>query len=405
MTGLPGSEVSPMATQFATAWEERLDFNRLRAYRLRRVDEVLAEVGLDGVIVFKHDNIRYLTGYRPLMWETGYITRNLAVYPRGGRPVVLTHAGGLAQAKLSMPWMKEGELIGLGSMEDPGIARTVVQTTIAEILGELGLERGQIGIDATTVSTTSYLRSTFRQATWRDGEVALKTARSIKSEDEVRLVGIAAEIVDGSLHVALEKVDYDGITDQQVAAEAIRAAFHLGAEYLPLNPIVASGGYAATYYPLTTDRLITPDDFVIVDFSAIHDGYCARVARTVFTGRHVRSHRNLYQAVYGTLQEGIDHCRPGSLATDVAVRMSTRLPGGHDGYAYARGRGIGLSVNEFPRIREGSDDTLVAGMVVALEAGAHLPGRGGVRLCETVCVTEGAPVRLTRLQFDSSLLQ
>src|SRR3990170_4445662 len=225
-----------VASQFGTAWEEFLNFDRLRASRLDRLEKAMKRDGLDAVVVFRHDNIRYLTGYRPVMWETGYVTRNAAIYQRGSRPVILAHAGDLDRAKTGMPWMREGELLGLGSMEDPGIARTIVNGTFRELVQAVGASHGRIGLDGTTFFTTTFLREALPEADWTDANPTMRRAREVKSEDEVRLISVAAEIAEGGLGAALEHVDSDGVTDQEIAAEGVRAIFRLGAEYLPSNP-------------------------------------------------------------------------------------------------------------------------------------------------------------------------
>ncbi|HLA81305.1 MAG TPA: Xaa-Pro peptidase family protein [Thermoleophilia bacterium] len=393
-----------VASQFGTAWEEFLNFDRLRASRLDRLEKAMKRDGLDAVVVFRHDNIRYLTGYRPLMWETGYVTRNAAIYPRGSRPVILAHAGDLDRAKTGMPWMREGELLGLGSMEDPGIARTIVNGTFRELVQAVGASHGRIGLDGTTFFTTTFLREALPEADWTDANPTMRRAREVKSEDEVRLISVAAEIAEGGLRAALEHVDSDGVTDQEIAAEGVRAIFRLGAEYLPSNPIVASGTYAETYYPLAAQRFVTPG-FIVLDFSAMHDGYCARIARTAFIGQPSPEQQRLYQTVHRALQRGIEACQARTPASSLASLMGGFLSEeGLDGYAYGRGFGVGLSLRESPFVREDSSDSLVPGMAVALEVGAHVPGRGGVRLCDTVVVTEAGTRLLTRLAFDEKLL-
>ena len=66
---------SPAPGVMAVDWENRVDFERLRQYRLERVRTMLESYDLGAVLLFETSNIRYATRPRS---ATGRSTRGSA---------------------------------------------------------------------------------------------------------------------------------------------------------------------------------------------------------------------------------------------------------------------------------------------------------------------------------------
>ena len=62
-----------------------------------------------------------------------------------------------------------------------------------------------------------------------------------------------------------------------------------------------------------------------------------------------------------------------------------------DLFGHGLGHGVGLDVHEMPTIGRRSEDILDAGMVFTVEPGVYIEGRGGIRIEDTVLLTESGP--------------
>jgi Xaa-Pro aminopeptidase len=57
-------------------------------------------------------------------------------------------------------------------------------------------------------------------------------------------------------------------------------------------------------------------------------------------------------------------------------------------FTHSTGHGLGLEIHEAPRVAAGQKEVLRPGMVITVEPGVYLPGKWGVRIEDTVVVTE-----------------
>ena len=73
---------------FAIDWTRRIDFDLLRQERAKSLNEQIKAYGLDGLLCFKAENIRYMTGYRPLWWPISFLTRNAGAMALDKDPIM-----------------------------------------------------------------------------------------------------------------------------------------------------------------------------------------------------------------------------------------------------------------------------------------------------------------------------
>jgi Xaa-Pro aminopeptidase len=130
------------------------------------------------------------------------------------------------------------------------------------------------------------------------------------------------------------------------------------------------------------------------------------MTRTFVPGEPSDELKKLHTDVREALKIALDALRPGSddafrKVSDFfhekgyPTRMHASGPGSMvEGFSHGLGHGVGLQVHEKPGLGLRSDP-LVERDVLAVEPGLYFKGVGGVRLEDTVLVTENGPVHFT----------
>jgi len=72
---VPALPLAPAPGRMNVDFEERLDFGRLRQYRLDRAKAAMENAGLGALLVFDNNNIRYLTGVAIGEWTRDKLCR------------------------------------------------------------------------------------------------------------------------------------------------------------------------------------------------------------------------------------------------------------------------------------------------------------------------------------------
>ncbi|MER3457232.1 MAG: hypothetical protein C4304_10260 [candidate division GAL15 bacterium] len=392
-------------------YEQRTDLSALRAGRLRRAREAMAWAGLDALLVWKDENVRYLTSLRPqlIAGKSGLLNGALLTHEE----VVLFASGGdVDRARLSMPWISEFYAIPI--LEEAGLVRYFVDRVLRPVLQARRLLRARVGVDLASFALHEALREHLPEVRWADGDVVMQQARRVKLPEEVALMEEAVAMAEAVTHAALQAIR-PGVREVEVAGEAMRTLYGLGGEYAHVTtPFVASGERMSPPVRLSTDKLIRHGDLVFVDIGCMWNGYFADVGRTVVCGEPSAEQRRVYRAVYEAHRAGLEAVRPGVTNREVAdrIRAEARRHGlGERFLSLFIGHGIGVGSNEPPYIGEVFPDAeevaLQPGMVFALEPLIWVPGvrgGGGVRLEDMVLVTESGPRVLSRLPYDTALL-
>jgi len=397
---------------FQVDYEARVDFDRLRSARVAKAQAAMRESGLDALVLWKDENVRYLTSLRAITLQYRSTTQyGVILFPQGA-PALFLSGGEYARAKTAMPWI--GEFVVIPIMEEVGMVDAVTAEHTARLLREHGADTGQIGFDGMTVPQLNAYTKHLPKAAMADGETFMQEVRRIKLPDEVQILREAAALADAVTQAAIEAVR-PGVRECEVAGEAMRTLFRLGGEYAHLaSPFVASGERMSPPTRFATDKLIQNGDLVFIDIGACWNGYFGDVGRAVICGKPSDIQRKVYRTVYDCLMVAHRELRPGRTNTDVAaeIQQTAAAAGLKENFIHLFiGHGIGITPNEPPYIGEpqkGSREVVLeAGMVFAVEPLIWVPdvrGGGGVRLEDTIVVTEGKPEVLNRCGFDERLL-
>ncbi len=392
-------------------YEQRVDFPALRAGRLKRARQAMAAAGLDALLVWKDENVRYLSSLRPqlIAGKSGLLNGALLT---PDEVVLFTSGGDTDRVRDTMPWVAEVHPIPI--LEEAGLVAYFVDRVLKPVLERKGLVRGRVGTDLASFALHEALRERVPEVRWSDGDAVMQRARRVKLPEEVALLEEATAMAEAVTQAALDAIR-PGVREVEVAAEAMRVLYRLGGEYAHVTtPFVASGERMSPPTRLSTDKLIRHGDLVFVDIGCMWNGYFADVGRTVICGEPSPDQRRIYRAVYEAHRAGLEAMRPGVTNRQVADRIRAEARGhGLEEYFLTLfiGHGIGVGSNEPPYVGEVFPDAeevvLQPGMVFAMEPLIWVPGvrgGGGVRLEDMVLVTETGPRVLCRLPYDARLL-
>ena len=344
--------------------------------RQRRLEAALFASGADALLVTHLANVRYLCGF------TG--SSGMVALARGRR-VLITDGRYTTQARQ--------EARGLRVV----IARGPLLEEAAAWLGRQRARR--IGVEAqhmTLAARSALVRLLPSKARLKPLEGLVERQRMIKEPGEVALIRAAVRLGSSLFSRAL-KVLRPGVTEAEVAGEIEYAARRAGAQGMSFETIVAGGGRSALPHGIASSQPIPNKGFVVLDFGVILGGYCSDMTRTVHMGRAPGKSREMYQVVREAQEKAIAAVRPGVKAgeVDYAARSVLQKAGLGRYFTHSTGHGLGLEIHEPPRLGKGQDEVLEPGMVVTIEPGVYVAGRGGVRIEDVAMVTAGGCEILT----------
>jgi Xaa-Pro dipeptidase len=383
-------------------FEERVDFDRLRRYRLARARAALESSELGAVLLFDINNIRYVSATMIGEWARDKVAR-YTLLTRTGEPIVWDFGSAAKHHKLYSPWIEPDNsragMLGLrGAVAPDAGLITGAVAEIRSILDEQGVLGLPLGVDIAETPMILELQRVGIDV--RDAQQVMLDARLIKSPDEIMLLSTAAAMVDGVYQDITEALK-PGIRENEIVALANKRLYEMGSD--DVEAINAVSGERCNPHPHNfSDRLIRPGDQAYFDIIQSFNGYRTCYYRTFAVGRATQSQRDAYSRAREWIDAAIDLARPGT-GTDEIARLWPRAEEfGFDNemaaFGLQFGHGLGLGLHERPIIsRLNSLDhpvELREGMVFALET--YCPASDGysaARIEEEVVVTaEGATV-------------
>ena len=249
----------------------------------------------------------------------------------------------------------------------------------------------QITIEAAHVSWAEYqsLQETWQGVTIEGETDLVEELRLSKEPQEIERIRQACALSEAAFAEILP-LFRPGVSEREIALELEFAMRRRGARAAAFEFIIASGSRGALPHGYASEKLIEMGDLVTVDFGAEVDGYTSDITRTVAVGRVDDEQRYIYTIVRQAQAAGLAAVRPGVRGGEVdrVARQVIEQAGFGTAFGHSLGHGVGREVHEAPRLAQGSEDMLAAGMIVTVEPGIYRPGWGGVRIEDTVVVTE-----------------
>ena len=394
-------------------WDRGIDVERMRRYRLERLQAEVRARDLAGIILFGGVNVRYATGTRfaqiynlhspfRCAWVPGEGTVTMfdweRLFAEGDRPdmigdvhesIVFTYfPAGERADEAAHRWAGEmARMIRRDAGANPRIAIDICEPIALLALQKLGFE----------ISS---------------GEEVVEHACAIKSADEITLILQTITIAEAGLARVRANLR-PGITESELWAELHHENIRNGGEWVEYR-LAGSGGRTNPWGQEVSDRMVRAGELFGIDTGMIGPwGYGADMSRTFHCkpGRPTAEQRRLYRMAWENLEYNRPLIKAGVTFRELSERQF-KLPDEFWDQRYSmpfHGMGMG---DEWPSIpywkdweRQGYDGVLEAGMVLTVESyiGA-VGGAEGVKLEDMVLVTEDGYQLLTTFPFEEDLL-
>jgi Xaa-Pro aminopeptidase len=338
--------------------------------RLRRVQAAIEQRRLDALMVTNLPNIRYLCGF------TGS-AGVLVVTAR--EQVLLTDGRYTEQAKQEVKGAK------VKIVKKSALAAAAEWFQKHPRLRRIGIEAAHM----TVADRASLAKSIGKRARLIAAPPIVEPLRMIKDAGEIGAIRAACHLGVKLFRTLTESLR-PGIAESDVAGELEYAARQAGVEQMAFSTIIAGAERSALPHGRASSAPIPSQGFVVCDFGVILAGYCSDMTRTVHVGRPQPEARSSYEAVREAQQSALDAVKPGvtSGEIDQAARKLLYNHGLGKFFTHSTGHGLGLEIHEAPKLAAAGTEVLRPGMVVTVEPGVYLPGKWGVRIEDTVVVTE-----------------
>ena len=402
---VPALPLAPAPGRMNVDFEERIDFARLRRYRLDRAKQAMEQAGLGALLVFDNNNIRYLTGVAIGEWTRDKLCR-YALYTRTGELVLWDFGSAAVHHRLYCPWLEPENCIAsyttMRGAAPPASGLTARQVAeIKDRLTQAGVRNEPVGVDFAEVPTFFELQG--QQIDIRDGQQVMLDARQLKSRDEIALLSTAAAMVDGT-YADIAEALRPGVRENEIVALANKRLYDMGSD--DVESVNAVSGERCNPHPHNfSDRMIRPGEQAFFDIMHSYNGYRTCYYRCFAVGRASQPQLDAYKKAREWIDAAIEMIKPG-VSTDQVARLwpaaeEIGLPDEKTAFGLLFGHGLGLALHERPIIsRLTSLDApmeIKEGMVFALET--YCPatdGRSAARIEEEVVVGPNGIEILTR---------
>jgi Xaa-Pro aminopeptidase len=348
---------------------------------------LLPGAGVDALLVTDLVNVRYLTGFT------------------GSNAALLVHADGDAASRFCTDGryrtQAASEVPDLETVIDRASALGLATRVPALGVGRLGFESDAVTVDAHDALAEAAAGVTgvgARGVVLHRAPGLVQRLRAVKDADEVEALRRACAIGDAALADLIAAGGLrPGRTEREVTLDLEDRMRRHGAAGPAFDTILAAGASSAVPHHRPTAAVLRPGDLVKLDFGALVDGYHSDMTRTVVLGRAADWQRELHALVAEAQAAGRAALVPGTevAAVDAAARGVVERAGRGEEFVHGLGHGVGLQIHEAPALAATGTGALAAGMVVTVEPGVYLPGRGGVRIEDTLVVRDQGAELLT----------
>jgi Xaa-Pro dipeptidase len=364
--------------------------------RIDKVKMLMVEKGIDVLVLFMRNNIRYFFGFQTIHWDIADLQPAIGIIPAVGAPVLITadFLSGNAQA---FGWPSAID-IKIYAKSHEVTAQRELPKKIADLLKDMGCEKKTIALEMggmgylyipRPLNDIENFKSALPAATFVNGDEIIWDCRMIKSALEVDRIRQAVQVVTrmhaaivegykpGMAETELEKIirhvevdagDFGGMDN------SMSAALLCGKEKEGIIDVMSLDGVMA----------INKDDYIVADLQHRHKGYWSDIARIFQVAPLTEKMQRNYKLCAEGLDSAASVIKPGLKVNELfKAALSPLEKAGVPAAVEMAGHGIGLDIHEPPMIDASTEMLLREGMVLAVEVwlidgGWRSTGGGGI---------------------------
>ena len=359
--------------------------------RLEQLQALMKKQNIDCVAICNSPNLFYMTGYAPKKderFQTAFI-------PQSGAPVLAVpkmytaHSYKDCNIKDQRTWIDGDDMLGF----------------VSGILNELGVVGGRIAIDDTfEFRTFDLIRKTAGNAEFVPGSDLFTLLRMKKSKEEIDRMITSGKLSDWAVEQVLANIlsgksEAELVTwiEYELAQRGMRHGF---------SNLIAFGENTGSAHHVSGPRVAKKGDAVYLDLGGAYDHYWSDITRSFHIGKPDDEYVSVYNRVKEAQQAAYEAIKPGVRAKDVHMVAWNYLNdcGLSQYFTHRLGHGAGLDGHELPNLSSDSEVILEPGMTFSCEPGVY-NGRFGVRIEDTVCVTEDGAMSFNHFTKDLIVLE
>lgn len=267
----------------------------------------------------------------------------------------------------------------------------------------------KILLEADKVSVASYnkMSKTLNAELSNDDLLSqtIEKLRSVKSADEIERLR-KAQLIAEKAYLEVLNIVKPGVTERQISVELEYLMKKHGAEKAAFDLITVAGKKTSLPHGVPGNAEVKNGDFVTFDIGAVFDGYHSDMTRTVAVGEVSDKQKEIYSIVLEAHLAGLSAVKAGVGGSDVdkVCRDIITNYGYGEYFGHSTGHGVGLEIHEQPWAGAKSTDILKPNMTVTVEPGIYLPDMFGVRIEDTVLVTENGYESFAHIPKDLLIL-
>lgn len=340
---------------------------------LRRIHQLKSSLeSCDAILIEKEVDLFYLTG---LKISAGSL---------------LMHAGGACL-------LVDGRYFELCRKSAPVEVILSDQTPLSKAISKLDIMVLGFDADATTYQRFMELQAFSLKLLPVDSPV--RRLRMIKDIEEISLLRQSAALgAEGFDFVA--SLLHEGITENEAAQELEIFWKRRGGKGVAFEPIIAFGSNSAMPHYRSANTVLKGGMNALIDIGVNYKNYLSDMTRVLFSGDPDPKMREIYSLVAQAQKAALDLCKPGTSIgqVDRAARELIAQHGYGNFFTHSLGHGVGLEIHEPPTLKQKHPYDampLESGMCITIEPGIYLPGLGGVRLEDTIVITDNGYENLT----------